>query len=245
MRHERVGRERGENRRLGLPVLTEGGLSLEVGPLDLVDVRERHALLGIELRETEVGGKRVVGLGVRAHGHELQTHVDDVAARGVAVGGLDVDAHDHARYRRVHPCNVEVTRVRPGERRHLGVGLVLQDGDGVDELGVREAAGERRGADVAELLDSVAVADVTVAVRERPDQLKRARLLARRRVLPGSDQRGERVLVSRALRGERRVVNEKPGEHESARALDCLAQIHVRSLSQSEERVAGRCPTTL
>ena len=199
--------------------------------MDLVDVRQRHALLGVQLGQAEVAGEGVVGAGVRPHGHELEAHVDDVAARGVAVGGLDVDAHDHAGDRGVHPRNVEVARVGAGEGRDLRVRAMLQDRHGMDEVGAGQAARQARCRDVAELLDAKAVADVAVAVGERAHEVVREGLAARRGLRPGGAQDAEGLLVPGALRGERRVVGEKSREDEGARALYGLAEIHWSPLS--------------
>ena len=72
--------------------------------------------------------------GVAGELHDLPAHVDDIAALGCAAGGLDVDAHDHARDRRVHIGDVQVLERGAGLSGDLGVGAVLHRGDGVDEV---------------------------------------------------------------------------------------------------------------
>ena len=99
-----------------------------------MDELERHALLGVHGGYAAVAGEGVVGLGLRGEVHELEADVDHIAAGGVAVGRLDVDAHDHAGDRRVHIGDVQVLERGAGLSGDLGVGAVLHRGDGVDEV---------------------------------------------------------------------------------------------------------------
>ena len=183
---------------------------------------------------------RVVRLGAGLYGHELEAHVDDVAARRVTVGGLDVYAHDHARDRCVHIGHVEVGGALAGKGRDLLDGAVLQRGAGPHEVRLGELARQVGAAGVAQAPYAVAVADVAVAVRQGHDEVVAKGLMVGLGRRPGVAQDGQGLLVLGALRGERGVVGEKPREDEGARALYCLAQIHVAALCRS-----WRWPSTL
>ena len=101
MCHVGEGCERGENRLLHLGVLAQRWHALEVLPGDVVDLGEGHPLLGVHLGHAAVGGIGVGGLCRGREVHELQAHVDHIAAVGLAVRGLEVDAHHGAPHRRV------------------------------------------------------------------------------------------------------------------------------------------------
>ena len=167
-----------------------------------------------------------MGLRLCSEVHELEADVDHVAAGGVAIGGLDIDAHDHARDGSVHVSDVQVLEARSGDGRHLGVGTALHRGDGVDKVGVGKLAREGRGGRVAEFFGADAVAHVSVAVDEREHEVEAERLLAGGRRAPGVHQRLDGVLVLHALRLKRRLVRDEARKDERARKVDCLAEFH-------------------
>ena len=107
---------------------------------------------------------------------------------------------------------------------------MLQRCAGAHEVRVGELAGQVGAARVAQALYAVAVADVAVAVCQGHDEVVAKGLVAGLGRRPDVAQDSQGLLVLGALRGERGIVGEKPREDEGARALYCLAQIHVAAL---------------
>ena len=105
MRHDGVALHELEQLLLQLHVLAEGRLAVEVGPLDMVDIGQRHTRLAVYIGDAAVERLRVVRHGVAGELHDLPAHVDDVAALGCAPGGLDVDAEHRALDGFAHVCD--------------------------------------------------------------------------------------------------------------------------------------------
>ena len=192
----------------------------------MVDELERDALLGVHGRNAAIAGEGVVGLRLCREVHELEADVDHVAASGIAIGGLDIDAHDHARDGSVHVGDVQVLAAGAGDGRHLGVGTALHRGDSVNKVGVGKPAREGRGGRVAEPFGTDAVTHVSVAVDEREHEVEAERLLASGRRAPGVHQGLDGVFVLHALRLQRRLIGDEAREDERARKVNCLAEFH-------------------
>ena len=210
-----------------------------------MDLGEGNALLAIEVGNAEVGAEGVVRLGVGRHAHELQAHVDYVAAGRLARGGLDVDAHDQARDGCLDVGDVQVVEGGPARAGDLGGVAVLQGGHATDQVVVGQASRQARAGRVAQAVGAERVAGGAVAVGTAANQVEREGLGARLRLPPGVGQKRDRLLVGHAVGREGRVVGDEAGEAEGARVLDCLAQVHAFLPSSSVVRrpVRAALPT--
>ena len=223
---------------LQLLVLAEGGLARHVGPADMVDPLQGHALLGIEVGDAAEVRLGIIWLGVCGELHELEAHVDDVATVWVAVGRLDVDAQDGAADGLGDVGHAQVVAVS-AHLAHDGRGLaLLQRRHAGAQVLVAHAAGQRAVARVVEALDAHLVAQLTVAVGEvEDDVVAKAGVVVLGEFLA---KRGERLLVLLPLRvhGAEAPAVDDLWEYERVRVLERLCHVHVvRPISN-----AGPCP---
>lgn len=210
-------------------VLAEGRLAVEVGPLDMVDVRQRHAGLAVHLGQAAVVGLGVVRDGVARHLHDLPADVDDVAALRRAPGGLDVDAQNAALDRLAHPFHgVGVAVAADGARDDAGA-ATLQLADARAGVLVGQRAREQRARQVAQADLADLVAQLAVAVGELEDHVEReARLVVR---APFVEKRLDGLLAALALGFHRVVVAvDEHGDEGLHGVLKCLIDVHARHL---------------
>ena len=164
MGHVGVGLHGNKQRLLHLLVLAEARLVAHIVPGNVVDELQRHALLGVHGGDAAEGGEGVVRLGAGLDLHELKANVDDVAAARVAVGCLDVDAHDQARDFLLHVGHVKIGRLGTGHAGDLGRVAMLQGSHAAHQVVHRELAGKAGRRGVAQLVGANLVTQGLVTV---------------------------------------------------------------------------------
>ena len=172
MRHDGILLHQLQQLFLQLGIQAEGRLALEVAPLDVVDVGQRHAGLAVQVGDTAVEGLRIVRDGVAGELHDLPANVDDVAALRRAPGGLDVDAQDGALDGLAHVGDGVRVAVAADLARDGAGGAALHLADGGAQVRVGEVAGEQRAGEVAQARLAHLVAELAVAICQVQDHVK-------------------------------------------------------------------------
>ena len=149
VRHVRVLLHKLEQLLLQFLVLAERLFAVDVVPGDVVDIRQRHILAAVDVRQTAVVRLGVVRDGVAGELHDFPTHIDDITALGCTAGGLDVDTEHGALDGLAGVGHAERVAVAADFAHNGRGGALLHLADGGTGVGVGQAARKRRGRYVA------------------------------------------------------------------------------------------------